>query len=66
MDDALLENFTRQYIEAQRAPEITFAWQGGEPTLMGLDFFEKAVVYQKNTRSQGRKSTTPFRPTGLP
>ena len=46
MSDELLENYTRQYIEAQRVPEVTFAWQGGEPTLMGLDFYRKAVEYQ--------------------
>ena len=43
----LLEDYTRQYIEAQRVPEVTFAWQGGEPTLMGLDFFRLAVELQQ-------------------
>lgn len=43
MDDATLEAYIRQVIEAQAAPEVTLAWQGGEPTLMGLAFFEKAV-----------------------
>lgn len=43
MSDELIEEFTRQYIDAQPAPEITFAWQGGEPTLMGLDFYRRAV-----------------------
>jgi len=47
MSDELLENFTRQYIQAQQVPQVTFAWQGGEPTLMGLDFYKKAVNYQK-------------------
>jgi uncharacterized protein len=46
MADELLEAYTRQYIAAQRVPEVTFAWQGGEPTLMGLDFFRRAVDYQ--------------------
>ena len=40
MSENLLEEYTRQYIEAQRVPEVTFAWQGGEPTLMGLEFFQ--------------------------
>lgn len=43
----LLETFTRQYIEAQRVPEVTFGWQGGEPTLAGLDFFRRAVGLQE-------------------
>jgi len=47
MTDELLEDFTRQYIEAQRVPEVTFGWQGGEPTLMGLDFFHRAVELQQ-------------------
>ncbi len=34
--DELLEEITRQYVLAQEAPEVTFAWHGGEPTLMGL------------------------------
>lgn len=47
MSDEVLESFTRQYIQAQKVPQVTFAWQGGEPTLMGLDFFRKAVELQK-------------------
>lgn len=46
MDNVTLESFTKQYIEAQQVPEVTFAWQGGEPTLMGLDFFKRAVYFQ--------------------
>lgn len=47
MTEEMLERFVKQYIEAQRVSEVTFAWQGGEPTLMGLDFFEKAVALQQ-------------------
>jgi len=47
MSSELLETCTGQYIEAQRVPEVTFAWQGGEPTLMGLDFFRLAVEFQQ-------------------
>ncbi len=43
MADDVLELYVRQVIEAQRGPHVTIAWQGGEPTLMGLDFFERAV-----------------------
>ena len=46
MSDEMLEQYTIQYINAQQTPEITFAWQGGEPTLMGLDFYRKAVELQ--------------------
>ena len=47
MSDEVLEEYTRQYINGQRVPDITFAWQGGEPTLMGLKFFRRAVRFQK-------------------
>ncbi|MRR14331.1 anaerobic sulfatase maturase, partial [archaeon] len=50
MTDDLLENYIRQYIEAQKAPLATIAWQGGEPTLMGLDFFRKSVKYEQKFR----------------
>lgn len=53
MDDPALESFTRQYIKAQQVPEVTFAWQGGEPTLMGLDFFKRAIYFQNKYRKPG-------------
>ena len=53
MTDDLLDAFTRQYIIAQRVPEVTFAWQGGEPTLMGLDFFKQAIELQKRHKRPG-------------
>lgn len=53
MADDLLAEYTRQYIEAQQVDEVTFAWQGGEPTLMGLDFFKRAVELQQTYRKPG-------------
>ena len=47
MSDAVLEEYIRQYIHSQPGPEIHFAWQGGEPTLLGVNFFRKAVLLQK-------------------
>jgi uncharacterized protein len=55
MSETLLEAYTRQYIEAQQVPEVTFAWQGGEPTLMGLDFFKQAVSYQQKYKKPGMR-----------
>jgi serine-type anaerobic sulfatase-maturating enzyme len=44
MADELLEEYLRQLIEAHKhVPEVTIAWQGGEPTMMGLDFFRRSV-----------------------
>src|SRR5882672_946658 len=47
MSDEVLEEYVRQYIESQPVKEINFAWQGGEPTLLGVGFFRKAVALQK-------------------
>ena len=42
MSDEVLDAYIRQFIAQHDGPEIQFAWQGGEPTLMGLDFFRRA------------------------
>ena len=43
----MLETFIRQYFEGQNYKEVVFSWQGGEPTLLGLDFFKKVVALEK-------------------
>jgi serine-type anaerobic sulfatase-maturating enzyme len=63
MSEKLLEDFTKQFIESQQAPAVTFTWQGGEPTLMGLDFFRKAIEYQKKYAS-GKKIENAFQTNG--
>jgi uncharacterized protein len=45
MSDELLQTYIRQLLEAQPPGEVNIAWQGGEPTLMGLDFFRRATEY---------------------
>ena len=64
MKDETLEIFVKNYIESNPAQEITFAWQGGEPTLMGIDFFKKAVELQKQY-SDGRKISNAFQTNGI-
>ena len=59
----LLEDFTRQFIGAHQVPEVTFTWQGGEPTLMGLGFFKKAIDLQ-NKYSGGKKIENAFQTNG--
>jgi uncharacterized protein len=64
MSDEVLESFTRQYIAAQRAPEVTFGWQGGEPLLMGLDFFRRAVALQETHRKPGTRIVNALQTNG--
>ena len=47
MSDAVLEKYIFDYIHSQPVAEINFAWQGGEPTLLGVDFFRKAIALQQ-------------------
>lgn len=47
MREEVLESYIRQYIESQDVPEVSFAWQGGEPTLLGVRFFERVVELQR-------------------
>ena len=55
MSDEVLENFIKQYIEGQSHDEIVFSWQGGEPTLCGLEFFEKVVKLEKKYCPPGKR-----------
>ena len=47
MSEQVLETLTKQYIESNDVPEVTFNWHGGEPLVMGLDFYRKAVELQQ-------------------
>ena len=53
MADEMLEEYIRQLIEAHHIPEVVVAWQGGEPTLMGVEFFRRSIEYQKKYRRPG-------------
>ncbi|MFV1858115.1 MAG: anaerobic sulfatase maturase, partial [Anaerolineales bacterium] len=54
MADELLETYIKQLLESQRAPKVTVGWQGGEPTLMGLDFFKLSVEYAEKYKRPGQ------------
>ena len=57
MADDVLETYVRQLIEAHaRAPVVTIAWQGGEPTLMGLDFFRRSVELAQRHLRPGQRA----------
>lgn len=66
MSEDVLESYTRQYIYAQPADaaEVNFTWQGGEPTLMGLDFFKKAITFQEKYARPGMKVVNSLQTNG--
>lgn len=64
MADNVLESYVRQYIETQDSPVITFAWQGGEPTLLGVEFFRKAVALQR-IYANGKQIKNTFQTNGI-
>ena len=47
MSPEMLENVVRDYIAANDVPEVQFVWHGGEPLVMGLDFYRKALEFQQ-------------------
>lgn len=65
MSTELLEEFTRQYIKSQaRLAEISFNWQGGEPLLAGLGFYQKAIEYQRQYARPGQHITNALQTNG--
>src|SRR3954471_19661028 len=56
MADDLLETYLRQLIEAHDTPEVVIAWQGGEPTLMGIEFFRRSVELVEERLEPGRRA----------
>jgi uncharacterized protein len=65
MADELLETYVRQLIEAHATvPEVTIAWQGGEPTMMGLDFFRRSVELAERNLRPGQRATYTIQTNG--
>jgi uncharacterized protein len=64
MRDDVLETYIQQYIQAQNAPTITFAWQGGEPTLLGVEYFRHVVEVQKKY-ADGKRIENAFQTNGV-
>jgi uncharacterized protein len=54
MDEEALEHITRSYLQTNPAREVVFGWQGGEPLLMGIEFFQKALEFQKRYIQPGQ------------
>lgn len=55
MPESLLEDYIAQHIEASPESTIAFSWHGGEPTILGLEYFRKIVEFQRKHRPAGRR-----------
>lgn len=65
MSDETLELFVRRYLEGVTGPEVVFTWQGGEPTLRGLDFFRRVVAVQKKYARPGQRIENDLQTNGV-
>lgn len=65
MSSETLDTFTRQVIEAHPGDEVTFAWQGGEPTLMGMDFYREVVEAQRRHGRPGMAIRNAIQTNGI-
>ncbi len=65
MSEATLEVYIRQLLESHRTPNVTVAWQGGEPTLMGLAFFKKSVEFVEKYRHPTQQIEQTFQTNGV-
>src|SRR5512135_2215816 len=55
MSDEVLEAFIRDYITSVTGDEVVFSWQGGEPTLLGVEWFEKVIALQRKYAKVGQR-----------
>jgi uncharacterized protein len=65
MSDDVMESYIRQVIEAHDTPEVSIAWQGGEPTLMGLDFFKRTIEVEEKYRKPGTRIVNTLQTNGI-
>ncbi|MFW5985174.1 MAG: anaerobic sulfatase maturase [Halanaerobiaceae bacterium] len=64
MSEEILEAYISQYVQALPGPAINFGWQGGEPSMRGLDFFKTAVSLEKNYLPQNWQFENSFQTNG--
>ncbi len=65
MPEILLEEYIVQHIEASAEPVIRFSWHGGEPTVLGVDYFRKIVSLQKKHRPSGQRIMNGMQTNGI-
>jgi uncharacterized protein len=61
----VMETFFEQALATPDGPEVVFAWQGGEPTLIGLEFFQEMVTLQRKYRQKGRRVQNAIQTNGV-
>lgn len=64
MSEAMLETLVREYIAANDVPEVTFNWHGGEPLILGMDFYRKAVALEEKY-ADGKKIHNTIQTNGV-
>lgn len=64
MADDLLETYIQQLLESHQTSEVTVAWQGGEPTLMGLEFFRRSLELVEKHKKPGQQVTHTLQTNG--
>jgi len=65
MSDEVLEAYIRQYLASQQVPEVSVSWQGGEPTLMGVDFYRRSVAYVRKYQRPGQRVRYAMQTNGI-
>jgi uncharacterized protein len=65
MADKLLEEYIKQMIDSQKVPEVNISWQGGEPTMMGLDFFKRSIELEKKYQKPGTTILNTIQTNGI-
>jgi uncharacterized protein len=65
MADKLLDEYIKQMIDSQKVPEVNISWQGGEPTMMGLDFFKKSIELEKKYQKPGTTIVNTIQTNGI-
>ncbi len=65
MSEETLETYIRQLLESHRTPQVTVAWQGGEPTLMKLEFFKKSIELVEKYKRPNQQVQHTFQTNGI-
>jgi uncharacterized protein len=65
MSDEVMDAYVRQTLDAHQVSDVSLAWQGGEPTLMGLDFFRRAVAAEQKHARPGQRIENTLQTNGV-